>query len=117
VFTEREVWQRAHGLALMIREATAEIPAEEQFPPTLPMYRALVSIPANIARGNQRGKASDMKKVLPVVEGQIAEIRYYLHLIKDLGHLRAPVYRQLADEAEEVGKLAAELRQKLPSDA
>jgi four helix bundle protein len=79
-FQDLVVWRKAHELVLAVYSFTAAFPKQETYGLALPMRRAAVSVPANIAEGfRRRGKADKARSSLE-------ESRYYLILAQDLGY-------------------------------
>jgi four helix bundle protein len=85
-FQDLLVWQKAHGFVLEAYAFTATFPKPETYGLSLPMRRAAVSIPANIAEGFRRRGKADKARFLNMAEGSVEECRYFLILAKDLGY-------------------------------
>jgi len=85
-FEDLIVWQKAHELVLGIYRLSEAFPKHELYGLTSQLRKAAVSIPANIAEGfKKRGKA-DKARFLNIAQGSLAECRYYLILVRDLGY-------------------------------
>ena len=52
------------------------------------MWRAAVSVPANIAEGYGRRRPLDKARFYTIAEGSAEELKYYLILTRDLGYLK-----------------------------
>jgi four helix bundle protein len=85
-FTEFEVWQSAHRVALATYKVTREFPSDERFGLTSQMRRAAVSVAANIAEGFGRRLPGDKCRFYNISQGSLEEYRYYLILAGDLGY-------------------------------
>ena len=66
------------------------------------MWRAAVSVPANIAEWFKKKGEMDKVRFLNIAQGSLEECRYSLILAKDLGYGKI---EQLFEEAEEVSRL------------
>ncbi len=102
-FSQLEVWQESHKLALAIYEVTRGFPSEERFGLVSQMRRAAVSIPANIAEGFKRRGVQEKTRFYNIAEGSLEETKYYLILAKDLDYI--PSNDELLAQTETVGRL------------
>ena len=102
-FEQLEVWQKAHGLVLLIYQLTAQFPSDEKFGLTSQMRRAAVSVPANIAEGFKRAGTKDKAHFYNISQASLEELRYYLILCRDLGY--EIEYDFLASQADQTGKM------------
>lgn len=87
VFTDAEVWQKAHVFVLHVYRITARFPSAETFGLASQLRRAAVSIPANFAEGFKKESLADKARFLNIAQGSLEECRYYLILSRDLGYL------------------------------
>jgi len=104
-FQDLIVWQKAHALTLKVYEATKPFPSDERYGITSQMRRAAYSVPSNIVEGHSRRGRKEFQQFLSIAAGSLAELRYFLILSKDLGHLNLKVYEELWQDAEEVGRI------------
>lgn len=86
-FTDLQVWQKGHVLALKIYRISQAFPADERFGLTSQLRRAAVSVAANIAEGSKRRTRQEYARFLNVAEGSVAEVEYLLILARDLSYL------------------------------
>jgi len=87
-FTQLDVWKKAHLAALAVHRLTDALPARERFTLAHQMWKAAVSVPANIAEGYGRRSPADKARFYTIAEGSAEELRYYLIVCRDLGYLR-----------------------------
>lgn len=85
-FQELVAWQKAHELVLSVYRHSEAYPKSELYGLTSQMWRAAVSIPANIAEGFKKKTRPDKAKYLNIAQGSLEECRYYLILAQDLGY-------------------------------
>jgi four helix bundle protein len=109
-FTELQVWQRSHALALDVYRVTAVFPTEERFGLTSQMRRAMVSVGANIAEGSKRKHGADYARFLNMAEGSLAEVECLVLLGRDLNYLNPNDAEKLSAELFEVGSMLSALR-------
>ncbi|MBI3645874.1 MAG: four helix bundle protein [Acidobacteriales bacterium] len=101
-FRDLLVWRKAHEFVLAAYPFTAGFPRQETYGLSHQMWRAAVSIPANIAEGFRRRGKADKARFMNLAEGSLEEYRYYLILAHDLGYGDTG---QLTALLEEVSKL------------
>lgn len=61
-----------------------ELPKDEKFGLVSQIQRSAVSIPSNIAEGQQRNSNKEFKQFLGIAEGSSAELETQLMLAKDI---------------------------------
>jgi len=74
-FQELKVWQLGKELAVAIYKITNEKKFKADFGLTDQIRRAAVSIPSNIAEGDERGSNKDAVRFLYIAKGSLAELR------------------------------------------
>jgi four helix bundle protein len=102
-FTQLKVWEKAHQTTLAIYRMTRGFPPDERFGLTHQTRKAAVSIPANIAEGFGRRPGKDRARFYTIAKGSTEELRYYLRLAKDLGHVGK--VSELDDSLDEIGAM------------
>ena len=112
-FRELIVWQKAHQLVLEIYPLTQLFPADERFGLVSQMRRAAVSVPANIVEGHKRKSRREFAHFTSIAEGSLEELKYYLHLSRDLGYVTEPRMIGVFSLAEEVGRVLHGLKRHL----
>lgn len=104
-FRDLLVWQRSIQLAVVIYRLTRGFPKEEMYGLTSQLRRAAVSVPSNIAEGQDRLSTGEFRQFLGVARGSNFEMQTQLEIarVMKLGD------SGLIDEAEglshEVGKM------------
>jgi four helix bundle protein len=101
-FRDLIVWQKAHQLAIMIHQCTADFPKREVYGLAFQMRRAAVSIPAIIAEVFRRRGKTDKVRFMNITEESLEECRYYFILSADLIYCKSDPMTSLL---EEVSKL------------
>jgi four helix bundle protein len=73
-YTELVVWQVAMELVVEVYTLVRRLPSEERFALCMQLRRAVVSVPANIAEGEGRGRARELAQHLRIARGSLAEV-------------------------------------------
>ena len=104
-FKDLKVWQKSVDLAVMVHRAVKLLPREELYSLSDQMRRAVISIPSNIAEGQQRNSTREFIHFLYIAKGSLGELETQLILCERFGYLSSkdtqPIFVQLND----VGKL------------
>ena len=85
-FQDLIVWRKGHEFVLGVYELTSGFPKQEIYGLCSQMWRAAVSVPANIAEGFRKRGRADKARFMNTAEGSLEECRYYLILAQDLGY-------------------------------
>ena len=107
------VWQRSMELVLEIYKITRSFPPEELYSLTAQMKRAAVSIPSNIAEGQQRNSKKDFVKFLIIARGSNAELETQTEISLRLGYLDNGSALYVTQKCTEIGKMLNSLISKL----
>ncbi len=105
------VWQKSMELVKEIYRATKLFPKDETYGLSSQMRRAAVSIPSNIAEGQQRKNTKEFCQFLRISYGSAAELETQVLLSKDI----YPTIDFLKTESllQEIRKMLNKLIQKL----
>ena len=110
------VWQRAMDLTTITYRLAAKLPRDERFGLVSQLRRAAVSVPANIAEGRQRATKKDFLRFLAIAAGSLAELETLIALVQRLYEIEIEEVNEVAQEADEVGKMLRALQQKLDAN-
>ena len=81
------VWQKAMDLVTEVYKLVKLLPGEELYALSSQMKKAAVSIPSNIAEGQERSTAKDFAKFLYIAKGSKAELETQLLICIRLEYL------------------------------
>jgi four helix bundle protein len=109
------VWQKAMSLVEEIYALTKLLPKDEMFALVDQMRRAAVSIPSNIAEGQERGTAKDFTRFLYIAKGSKGELETQLLICVRLKYLSSSEILVAQSLLEEIGKMLNSLIGKLDS--
>ncbi len=104
-FKDLQVWQKAMRIAKEIYTLTQKFPPEERYALSDQMRRSAVSIPSNIAEGQQRNGRQEFAQFIGYAQGSRAELQTQLLLSRDFGYLTDEEIEPVFYELEEVGKM------------
>lgn len=81
-FRELTVWQKSFNLAIDIYELASLLPKSEQYGLISQITRCAVSIPSNIAEGQQRHGIKEYRQFIGISQGSAAELKTQLLIIE-----------------------------------
>ncbi len=109
-YRDLKVWQKSFKLASDVYKLTTKLPNTEVYGITSQIQRCAVSIPSNIAEGQQRTSSKEFAQFLSIARGSAAELTTQLLLIKEIYELEIG---NLLTETEEIQKMLYSLQNKL----
>jgi four helix bundle protein len=71
--------------------------------------RASVSIPSNIAEGDERGSNKDAVRFFYIAKGSLAELETQLEIAYEIGYLDKNKLNELMDQTIQIGKMLGSL--------
>jgi four helix bundle protein len=86
---------------------TRDFPREETFGMTAQIWRAAVSVPANIAEGHGREQTRSFIQFLRIAQGSVKELETHLLLVQRVG--LAKDVEQLVGKCDAVGRMLRSL--------
>ena len=103
-------------LAVEIYRLARMLPAVETYALSDQMRRAAVSIPSNIAEGQQRRSTKEFIQFLSIAKGSCAELETQLYLCYKVGYLNKTQVKNVMELVREVGRMLNGLISKLQED-
>lgn len=103
------VWQRAKLLAVQIYKITNEEPFRRDFGFKDQIKRAAVSVPSNIAEGDERGSNKDSVRFFFIAKGSLAELQTQLEIAHEIKYITQNVFDDLEQECIKIGKMLGSL--------
>ncbi|MFK7912049.1 MAG: four helix bundle protein [Akkermansiaceae bacterium] len=113
-FEDLEVWKRSCRQALIIYELLKKT---KDYSLKTQMERAAVSVPSNIAEGQERDSIPDFCRFLRISKGSNAELRTQIYLATKLGLISTEKSTELTNESKQISKMLQGLINSLSSDA
>ena len=81
------VWQRSKELAGLIYQITNTGPISKEYSLRDQIKRSVVSIPSNIAEGDERDTDKDSIRFFLMAKGSLAELRTQIEITFNIGYL------------------------------
>lgn len=110
------VWQKAMDLVVEVYKIARLLPNEELYSLSSQMKRAAVSIPSNIAEGQERNTTKDFVNHLYIAKGSKGELETQLLICVRLNYLTKLQVKAAQGLLCEIGKMLNSLIQKLSSN-
>lgn len=111
-YRELTVWQKAFQITKDVYQITQHLPKSEQFGLSSQMQRSAVSIPSNIAEGQQRNNKKEYRQFLGIAKGSAAELETQLLLTQDIYKLDVSA---ILSELDQIQRMLFSLSKKLES--
>ncbi len=109
-FRDLTVWQKSYALTKDIYELCMMLPKSEQFGLISQMQRSAVSIPSNIAEGQQRNNRAEYRQFIGIAKGSAVELETQLLLTSDIHKIdTSKATGQLTEIQKMLYSLAAKL--------
>jgi four helix bundle protein len=100
-FHDLRVWQDAKTLAVLVYQSTESL---RDFGLRDQIRRAAVSIPSNIAEGDERDTDKDSVRCFYIAKGSLAELRTQLEIASEVGAMPDSVTKPLLEKCASVGR-------------
>ncbi|MED9968386.1 MAG: four helix bundle protein [Ruminococcus sp.] len=112
-YTDLLVWQKSMDLVEEVYRSIRCLPKDEIYALSSQIRRAVVSIPSNIAEGQQRRSTKDFVYFLSVARGSNAELQTQLYICRRLGYLQKSQIEPSIQLSNEIGRMLNSLIKKL----
>ncbi len=104
-----QVWQKSKDLAVLIYKITSSGPMSKDFGLRDQLQRAAVSIPSNIAEGNERETDKESVRYFYIARGSAAEILTQLIIATEIGYVGREDFLELEQRCLEISKMLTKL--------
>ena len=98
------VWQKAKTLAVEVYRLTRAEAIRHDFSLVDQMRRSAVSVPSNIAEGDERKTDKDSVRFFHIAKGSLAELATQLEIARDVGYFASAQVEPLILQCAELGK-------------
>jgi len=109
-FRDLIVWQKSLELVTDVYKLTNQLPREELFGLSGQLRRSAISIPSNIAEGQQRNNRLEFRQFLGIAKGSSAELETQLLLAAELYNVDTT---QIISKLVEIQKMLQTMLSKL----
>ena len=110
------VWQKAMELTAEIYRLVKKLPKEEVYALSDQMRRSVVSIPSNIAEGQDRNSDKEFTRFLFIARGSRAELETQVLICLKVGYLLESDVALAMGLLNEIGKMLTSLIARLKTD-
>jgi len=112
-YRDLKIWNQSMDLAVDCYHLTRGFPRSEQYGLSNQLKRTAVSIPSNIAEGNERQHTKEFIQHLSIAYASLAELETQLELARRLGYLENKSLNKYLTRTNEIGKMINGLRRSL----
>ena len=99
------VWQKSIQLVIDIYKLTEVFPKDECYGLVSQMQRAVVSIPSNIAEGNERSSNKEFAHFLYIAKGFLAELETQIIISEKLEFINTNQSTSILISCHEIGRM------------
>ncbi|MFZ0827402.1 MAG: four helix bundle protein [Verrucomicrobiia bacterium] len=103
------VWQKGKTLATGVYRLTNNESIKRDFSLVDQMRRSAVSVPSNIAEGDERRSDKDSVRFFHIAKGSLAELATQLEIARAVGYFTVAQVEPLIGECAELGKMLGAL--------
>ena len=103
------VWQKSIDLVVIVYKLVKLLPDDENYVLSSQMRRAAISIPSNIAEGQQRKSPKEFVNFLSVARGSKAELQTQLYIYYKLQFFSKEQIKPALSLLSEIGKMLSKL--------
>ena len=103
-FKKLQVWQKAHALSLSVDRTCRRIRATQYASLRNQMFRAAMSIPANIAEGRRQTSEKEFGRFLGYALNSSSELEHHLIVARDLKVISESTFVSLVSQTITVRK-------------
>jgi four helix bundle protein len=108
-FKELVVWQKSRDLAVEIYQATHQGKFKQDFGLRDQIRRSAVSVPSNIAEGDERNSDKDAIRFFYIAKGSLAELRTQLDIAFSVNYITEEIFQDIDQKAILIGKMLGNL--------
>lgn len=94
-YKQLDAWKQSRSLAIRVIQLCEKDPLRRNWGLCDQMQRSAVSIPSNIAEGDERGTNKDALRFLYISKGSLAELRTQLDLSQATGKVSVREFEEL----------------------
>ncbi|GAB6272585.1 hypothetical protein KN63_05350 [Smithella sp. F21] len=103
------VWQKARDLAVLIYSITSQTKFKKDYGLCDQVRRSAVSVPSNIAEGDERDTDKESVRFFFIAKGSLAELRTQIDIAYQVGYIDEKVFLDIEDKAIQIGKMLGAL--------
>ena len=104
-FKDLLVWQKAKDLAVKIYRISGDGPLFRDFGLRDQMRRSAVSVPSNLAEGDERDTNKEAVRFFYISKGSLAELRTQTQIAFEIDYVKEEEFNHIDDECRVLGKM------------
>ncbi len=108
-FQGLKVWKESKDLAVEIYRMTEKYKFKKDLSLSDQMRRSAVSVPSNIAEGDERNSDKDAVRFFYIAKGSLAELRTQLMISADIGYIESDILNDLESKCKKIGAMLGSL--------
>jgi four helix bundle protein len=108
-FKDLKVWQRAKDLAVYVYRITDKGKFEKDFSFKDQIRRASVSIPSNVAEGDELDTNKQAIKFFYIAKGSSAEVLTQAIIAREIGYIQENSFTHIEDECKAISGMLSRL--------
>jgi four helix bundle protein len=108
-FKKLLVWQRSKDLAVKIYKLTESGSFGKDFGLRDQMRRSAVSIPSNVAEGDNLDSDRQSNRHFYIARGSVAELLTQLIISVETGYIKEEIFKELENSCNEIGAMLTAL--------
>ncbi|MCF6290565.1 MAG: four helix bundle protein [Desulfobacterales bacterium] len=108
-FRDLQVWQKAKNFAVEIYRITGNGPLARDYGLRDQMRRAAVSVPSNIAEGDERDTNKESVRFFHIAKGSLAEVSTQTEIAFEIGYLTKENFEKICKECDQIGGMLGKL--------
>ena len=108
-FRDLRVWQESKKLAIDIYQLTSKGKIQTDFALRDQIRKSAVSIPSNIAEGDERDTDREAIRFFYIAKGSLAELRTQIEIARDIGYLDDKDYKEKEEQCQQIGRMLGSL--------
>ena len=106
------VWSRAKDLAVKVYKVSGRGALFKDFGLRDQIRKCAVSIPSNLAEGDERDTDKESVRFFYIAKGSLAELRTQLQIALEIGYIEKDIFEELDQECIQLGKMIGSLIKK-----
>jgi len=108
-FRNLKVWQKGKDLAVFIYQVTSSGSISKDYGLRDQMRRAAVSIPSNIAEGDERETDKEAVRYFYIAKGSSAEVLTQAIIAHEIGYIQKEVFEEVESRCMEISSMLSRL--------
>ena len=108
-FRKLQVWQLAKGLAVEIYKLTGKQPFVKDYGLKDQIQRSAVSIPSNIAEGDESGTNKISIRYFYIAKGSVAELQTQIIIANEIGYMENSVKDSLLNDCDKISIMLSKI--------